>query len=209
MKHLNQFLGATFSGEGSVSLIINTFGLANMFGLQEHAEKLKLAHQESQSKEISIDQQNSKLSNFLLFNLDLPGTFGIPLEQVYRLEKFSIDRIQKSGEQDVILYREQICPIYHLNNLLNLDSTKTNQTSDDSEINIIVVQVGGHFEGYAVKSIEDLVKSSSTLDESLAQGDYLIGASIIENKTVSIINLNAKKQDNANITEKINSELAA
>lgn len=209
MKHLNQFLGATFSGEGNVSLIIDTLGLASMFNLQEHTHHLKAANDEIQLNNDLLKNSQEEIRNLLLFNLDMPGTFGIPLEQVYRLEKFSHQKIQKSGEQNVILYRDKIVPIYDLNLLLNIEHTKINNHKNDEDLNVIIVQYGDNFKGYAVSSIEDLVQTTSQVDETFSSGDYLVGASIIENKTISIVNLNTPQQHSLKVLDSIDTDLAA
>jgi two-component system chemotaxis sensor kinase CheA len=197
LKHINQFLGATFSGDGNVSLIIDTQGLATMFNLHEHLEAQKNMQMAENANNNSSATNGVIPSHLLLFQLESPGHFGIPLEQVYRLEKFSASTIQMSGSQKVVLYRDTIVPIFNLEALVNNLSDNNNfDNLSHGEISVIMIEEKDRFKGYYVRSIEDLVSTHNAVDESFAHGEYLVGASIIENKTVSIIYLkNLSKKD--------------
>lgn len=191
LKSVKHFIGATYSGDGGVSLILDVVGLANMYDIKEDVKKL---HATQNIK----NETNQKILNglneerYLLFKMKDESLYGVKLSEVYRLEKFESNKVQLSGEQMVVLYRDGLLPLYDLRSYLPTTATESVEMTPSSRTNIIdviVVERKNQFEGYIISSIEDLVQTNAILDESLACGTHLIGAMIIENRTVSIVSL--------------------
>lgn len=191
LKSVKHFLGATYSGDGGVSLILDVTGLAQIYGIKEDLHRInEEAKKENESQLHNQHLKNSFLENYLLFRMNNPSLFGIKLSEVFRLEKFEHSQIQLSGEQKVILYRDGLLPLYDLSSYLpsaamqSVDSDRLN-----AHLNVIVIETDNKYEGYIISSIEDLVQTEAILDETLGSGTHLKGAMIIDNKTVSIVSL--------------------
>jgi two-component system chemotaxis sensor kinase CheA len=115
------FAGATFMGDGTVGLIIDVKGIAELAGIRALNETKKVSR--TQDIDPQTDRIKSTKKDILLFKLASKATYGIPIEQVYRLEEFEASKIKLSGAERVVIYRDGIMPLYAMEKLLKLKAT--------------------------------------------------------------------------------------
>lgn len=186
-KHFSdqqQFLGATFLADGLVGLIIDTVGLANMLELKTDFRP--------KPKDIAVETM-VKPQSILLFRIQGPGLLGIELSKVFRLEHIHTDQVKLSGEQETYLYRDKIMPLYCLNSLLEFKGSNILRQGN-THLPALILEIDGKFIGIVISSIEDLVLSSAFIDTNIRDRDAILGATVIDEKTVTIIDSDGLKK---------------
>lgn len=186
------FAGATFMGDGSVGLILNIKGIAEIAGIKaEDARRVSQSAKESltEPKEGSMEV----VRNFLLFKLASKAVFGVPLEQVFRLEELDPSKIRRSGAERVIVYRDGVMPIYSIEKILKLGSA----VKDPSErpipigqkIPAIVTKSGDGYFGLQVESLIDIASTHEGVSDTVRDRKGVIGNAFIRDQNVTILDL--------------------
>ena len=88
--------------------------------------------------------------------------YGVPLGFIDRLEKFSRDCIEWSGERPVIRYMGRVLPV------INLESS-------DEEIICMVIDVEGIKKGVVINNILDVAGYDNRLDKTPFDKSGIIG----------------------------------
>ena len=181
------YSGATFMGDGTIGLILDVKNVAEVSGIKSNA----IASVSKSNRRIFSDDSLHKSENqdYLLFHLDSKAIFGIPLNEVYRLEEINEAKIQHSGAKKVILYRNCVMPIYSIEKLLNLPNKQVDPTQIKEHISIIVTKIFDNFIGLEVPQILDIASGSKELHTEACDRVGIIGNTFIEDKTVTILNL--------------------
>jgi two-component system chemotaxis sensor kinase CheA len=186
------FAGATFMGDGSVGLILNIKGIAEMAGV-----KAEEARRESQSmKDAASDLKEASLEvtrNFLLFKLASKAVFGVPLEQVFRLEEFDSSKIRRSGAERVIVYRDGVMPLYSIEKILKLASSakepEERPTILGQKIAAIVTKSGDGYFGLQVDTLIDIASTNEGVSDTVRDRKGIIGNAFIRDQNVTILDL--------------------
>lgn len=175
------FSGATFLGDGRVGMILKTAGLAELSGISLDRSNRTVSDGVTNSDQ--IDRSNWKET--VLFNLNAPGNFGIHLDHVFRLERFSCDQIQTSGDQPVVIYRNSTMPIFDIAHELGLSRDASNVVSQ-AEIPALIIKTDAGLLGFAVSRITDLQLAPPA--DPLAQDHRgILGAAILNEKTITLL----------------------
>jgi len=113
LKELAVFAGATIMGDGKVTLILDTMGIAHRAGVViegSDSSRMETDHDESEA--------SGERMNLLLFRMGEAGRVAIPLDVVSRLEEFNDDAIEKAGGMEVVQYRGDILPLIRVSKVL-------------------------------------------------------------------------------------------
>lgn len=110
VKPLNRFLqkmqifaGATILGDGGISLILDVGGIARRANVEAiRKEALEVIGVQAQ------EELQDKSVQFVVFEGQDGGQMGLPLLDIYRLEKISLNDIQKIGLHHVMQYQNKI-----------------------------------------------------------------------------------------------------
>jgi two-component system chemotaxis sensor kinase CheA len=187
------FAGATFMGDGSVGLILNIKGLADIGGIK--GEDIKRAANAQREKSPPVNRTREESSkNFLLFKLASRAIFGVPLEQVFRLEEFDSSNIQMSGAERVIVYRDGVMPLYSLDKILNLrdgmpQHSLGHTSSSRKKVSAIVAKSGEGYFGLQVETLIDIASSSDAISDSVRDRKGIVGNAFIREQNVTILDL--------------------
>jgi two-component system chemotaxis sensor kinase CheA len=177
LKKISYYSGATIMGDGSVSLILDIQGIAT----QAH-----LTHSMNESdykKKIVEDKNIKETTDFLLFNLGESSHFALPLTLVHRLEEFSLDKIEASGNDKVIQYRGSLLPLVNLNEVLDVRSI------NPTKLSIVVVSKRNRLFGFVVDEIVDVLNSELEIIPPLKERPAIIGSLVTPaKKVITIIN---------------------
>ncbi len=182
------FSGATFMGDGTVGLILDVSGIADMMGL--NASEVLRSAKPTDTKALSdvqVDISTSK--NYLLFHLGSKALYGVPLEQVYRLEEIDGSSIQTSGAERVVIYRDGVMPIVSMENLLNLKPKDDSFSSPKDRISTIVAKSREGFMGLEVTTVVDIAASDTKLVDNVRDRKGVIGNAFIHERIVTIVDL--------------------
>jgi two-component system chemotaxis sensor kinase CheA len=119
---------------------------------------------------------------------------AIPLSQVGRLEELAANKVEKSGDQEVIQYRGQIMPLIRLNRQLHLDSAIDDGATPQENIQVVVYSDHGRSVGLVVENILDIVEESVTVRrEARRDGhhDGLLGSAVIQGRVTDLVDVQA------------------
>jgi two-component system chemotaxis sensor kinase CheA len=177
LKKINYYSGATIMGDGTVSLILDIQGIATQAHLTHEVKDFE--HKKKYLDENTIKET----TDFLLFNLGESQHYALPLTLVHRLEEFPLDKIEYSGTDKVIQYRDSLLPLVDLNSVLDLNSNLQNKLS------IIVVSKRNRLFGLMVDEIVDILNSELEIISPLKDRPEIIGSLVTSSKKViTIIN---------------------
>ena len=146
LKGLSCYAGSTILGDGSVALILDVVGIAQLAHFtverrEEAGRQLEMAGQPSDDGEL-----------LLLFRAGRFSRIAAPLSLVARLEEFSRNQVEYAGGEPVVQYRGRILPIISLAAVLCPDEAATAmeaeqfpaivfQTSDDRQVGVIIDEI--------------------------------------------------------------------
>lgn len=181
LKKINAFSGSTIMGDGRVSLILDIVGIAEIAHVAAKTKKMKGQDNSDQSKkQVLADSQE-----MLFFELNAPGLYCIPLVLVHRLEEFSSEKIERSGRERMVKYRDSILPILSISEILGYSSPKV-----ESEItSVIVVSKRRRQFGLEVSSIVDIASTSHEIIDPIKESPAVMGTLIFEDQVVTVIDV--------------------
>jgi two-component system chemotaxis sensor kinase CheA len=178
LEGLRHFAGATILGDGQVALILDVLGIAQAASVvtEEHAQAMS----EMASSDAGTHRQRQ---SWLLFRSGASNRLGLPLSAVARLEEFSKQSVERSGQHEVVQYRGQIMPLVRVSRLLN-------QVPDPATdpLQVVVFSAQKRTIGLVVDRIEDI--SDETVEVQGIQGrSFLLGSAVIQQRVTDILDL--------------------
>ena len=174
------FLGSTFLGDGNVGLIIDTQGLATMLGLYQEDTNQRKQEEDTQ---LTIEQRQ----DYLIFQVSAPGTYALPIQDVYRLEDLDSKQFTYVGGKLTIIYRDRVMPLTILHSALGLSQDRS--FLETEKVPAIICSIQGIFYGLLVSHIQEIISTSELLDESLSLGHAIAGNLILHDKIITVLDL--------------------
>jgi len=175
LRSLSVFSGNTILGDGSVIMIIDPTGLANLAGVDEiSVDSLMAAEETEQSPE------EEKLA-LLLFYAGSKVRKAVPLSLVTRLEEIPASKLELCDDGHVLRYRGGIMPILFMDGVKKRDGDELQP--------IVVFNEDGRHMGLAIDEIVDVAEE--VIDMELRSnaagvlGTCLVGGEIVEVVDVS------------------------
>jgi two-component system chemotaxis sensor kinase CheA len=189
-KSQSIYAGATFMGDGSIGLILDVNGVAEIAGIKssDHLKNEAIEEGKKIYKSIKNDIK-SEFVNYILFNLGTKTVYGVPLNQIFRLEEIEGKKIQYSGAQEVFLYRDELMPVYSLDNLLKIPNKKELSNNTKDKIPIIVTKGKQGVIGLKVSQVVDIVESEKEILTSIRDRIGITGNVFLREQTVTILDL--------------------
>jgi two-component system chemotaxis sensor kinase CheA len=183
------FTGATFMGDGTVGLILDVKGIADLGGIKALAVVEGASAKNSAKPEVGTSPSSYERS-FLLFRLRSKALFGIPLEQVFRLEEFDSAKIQRSGAERVIVYRNGVMPLFSFEKLLNLKAVENAPSlAGHARIPAIVAKSGDGYLALQIESVVDIASANEDVSPSIRDRKGIVGNAYIRDHNVTILDL--------------------
>ena len=181
-KGVTVFAGATIMGDGKVALILDVLGLAHSANVISKDRNRSLLEGNGRSKEDNGTQQT-----LLILGTGSDRRLALPISQVARLEKISIDTVEHTDSLEVVQYRGQILPLVRLASVLGIDDPNE---PEDRMLNVVVYTENHSSYGLVVSRIIDIVQT--TLDTSRSsQRNGLLGSAIIQDHVTILVDLPA------------------
>jgi len=183
LKELSIYGGATIMGDGSVALIIDALGYYNHMGRVQAQKKsdINLSDRHSE-KEVAYNDE------VLLCALEDGREYGIPLAVVQRLEEFSKNDIEWSGEMPLVRYRGKAMPLIQLEKSLSV-SDQSALTTGQEDLPVIVINARGVQLGFVVSEIRDIAINHSKISTDTSDRDGFVGTAFINDKTITILDI--------------------
>ncbi len=173
LRHIAVFSGTTILGDGSVIMIIDPNGDAQMLGRAAQAATAD-APDRSKSEEVAGDDKVS----LLVFRAGSQQPKAVPLTLVTRLEEIDCRRIEISDGRHLVQYRDQLMP------LLRID-TETGLKNEGAQP-ILVFSDHGRSMGLVVDEIVDIVEDKLDIEVS-SNRPGVLGYAVVKGATTEII----------------------
>ncbi|KAF0178867.1 MAG: two-component system chemotaxis family sensor kinase CheA [Limisphaerales bacterium] len=182
LKGIPAFAGATILGDGSVALILDVAGLAEMSGVAtklrerppvEDAPALRVAHPDEKS--------------LLLFHMGGAEHMAIPLDLVTRLEKFPRTSIERSGGREVVQYDGGVMPLVRVADFV--EGCPATVDSADT-LDVVVHHAKQQPVGFVVGQIRDIVTAPLRVADVTRQRG-LLGSAVVNNQITGVLDVPA------------------
>jgi two-component system chemotaxis sensor kinase CheA len=180
LKNCKCFSGATIMGDGRVAMILDANGIATFSGLSfnEVENEEKRRKMEADAKLIDLEKRS-----LITFNNAENETFAIPLESVLRLEKFSMERIERVGRREFITYRGSSLPLIRLEEHIPVQPTPR----DLEEAYLIIPRAGNGVAGIITSRILDTIETHLKVENAYINHPGVDGIAIINDHHTLLI----------------------
>jgi two-component system chemotaxis sensor kinase CheA len=184
-RHLQQcqgYAGATIMGDGRIALILDVSNIARMAGLTSLDGSDRAAELAEAAKE-AITKTRDKQA-LLTFSSSVQEQFGVPLNQVERVEKIKRHQIEQIGGRRVMQYRGGSLP------LISIDEVASVLPLDDREdLLVIVFHIAKKDVGLLAIGPIDAIEITADIDDITLKQTGIMGSAIIGGKTTMLVNI--------------------
>ena len=181
LKGLSTFAGATIMGDGKVALILDVMGIAQRARvISESRERASVASSATASA------SEGEKSRLLLFSVGGGQRMAAALEEAARLEEFSAEQIETSGQQRVVQYRDDILPLISLAEHFG----KRESDTGGRPLPVVVVREGERSYGLVVERILDIVEQELKVQRRAPRAG-LQGTAVIGGKVTDLLDITA------------------
>lgn len=189
LKDIPVFAGATIMGDGRVALILDILGIAQRAHVLSKDRK-HTAGNERQAQH----QRDAERQTILVVRSPGNGRLAIPLNRVARLEEFSSNQVENTGDVDVIQYRGGILPLVPMGDVL--EERRSYQRLVQSENNVKtsdclhVVVFGNDKEnvGLVVDEVLDIVEEAIEI-KGRANRSGILGTAVIQERVTELFDV--------------------
>ncbi len=184
-RHLQQckgYAGATIMGDGRIALILDVSNLARMAHLtsvdgSDRASEVKKAAEEA----IKAIQDKQSL---LIFKSSEKEHFGVPLNQVERIEKIKRSDIEELGGRRVMKYRGGTLSLICIDDLAMVQPL-----ADHDSLLVIVFNIAKRSVGLLAIGPIDALEVNADIDDSTLNQPGIMGSIIINDQTTMLVNV--------------------
>jgi two-component system chemotaxis sensor kinase CheA len=184
LKHIRLFAGATIMGDGSVALILDVLGLAQQSHVISESRHEALAELSQSQREGAEDRET-----LLLFRIG-DSHMAVRLDQVDRLEELPLDRIERTGTQEVVQYRGSILPLVRPSD--HLPERRRERRGDGQEatamLQVVVYRHGSSSYGLVVDGIEDIAHEEIAVRRE-ATREGVTGVVVVHDRITEMLDL--------------------
>lgn len=187
VKALENFMGATFLGDGNLGLIFSMDKVAELAGLTPHLQIPKEdVPRTAPEQGISGDPAVGKSKMYVLVKVNETSEMAFPMKDVFRLEEFHRDRMRYIAEQEAVIYRQRATPIYSLAEILQLPSGVLHT---QKELPTMIVESNHQQSGLYVHKILNLVETDGPIHTEVADRLGIIGNLVYQGKSYPVVDL--------------------
>jgi len=178
LKGLTVFAGATIMGDGKVALILDVLGIAqraNVVSEVRDRSRAEAAHAKADA--------TNDLQTLLLFRVGEFDRMAMPLGLVARLEEFQRSSIERSGDQEVVQYRNAILPLVSLSKYF----TGVDPVPADLR-QVVVFAENGRSVGLVVDQILDIVSEHVVVQRRSSRAGIL-GSAVVQQRVTDLLDV--------------------
>jgi two-component system, chemotaxis family, sensor kinase CheA len=175
LRHIAAFSGTTILGDGTVIMIIDPNGIAQVLG-----RAAPVARSEKSELDDNAGAGDEDLTPLLVFRAGSQQPKAVLLSLVSRLEEIDCRRIETSNGHYLVQYREQLMP------LLCMDA-QTGIKQDGAQP-ILVFSDHGRSMGLVVDEIVDIVEQRLDI-EVASERPGLLGYAVVKGSATEIIDI--------------------
>jgi two-component system chemotaxis sensor kinase CheA len=182
VKHVDVFAGATITGDGRVTLILDVGGLA----LRATANPAQVSAQRVAEAE-TVVAGGREATQLVICQVGDDRRLALPMTDVARLEEIPVSDVERAGSTEVVQYRGDLLRLVHVGDLLGIHSSGEPSSTysvvvhrDDDEAAV----------GLVVDRILDVVEEEIRLSEvGLKHG--LHGSAELQSRVTDIVDVPA------------------
>jgi two-component system chemotaxis sensor kinase CheA len=182
LKGTPVYSGSTILGDGRVALIFDINAIAVRSGIIA-----KLADNQFEQDISSVLGANNDSQQMLLFDLLGLERMVIPLETVDRLEMISASRIDRRGNEAVVLYGNKIMRLISLAHYVEGATQKS--LYGDETVPVIVHYHRGQPVGFIVKKVHNIVNVPTQVVMVSPPQRGIMGSVFVNDSVMSILNV--------------------
>jgi two-component system, chemotaxis family, sensor kinase CheA len=175
LRHIAAFSGTTILGDGSVIMIVDPNGIAQMLG-----RAAQVAREERPEAMDHEEASTEDLVALLVFRAGSHQPKAVPLSLVTRLEEIDCRKIEISDGRHLVQYRDQLMP------LLRIDTQS--ELKRDGAQPILVFSDHGRSMGLVVDEIVDIVEDRLNIEVASERAGVL-GYAIIKGNATEIVDI--------------------
>ncbi len=182
VKKVKCYSGSAILGNGSVAMIIDTGGLselANMSFSDIDIESNKLKA-ESEAKNLVEKQE------LLLFNTGGKERYAMNLDLVARVEKISVDQIEKVGDDEFIYFNDKSLKTIRLDNHLPVSPLVI---PENNECYVIIPKLVKHPMGIICSKLDDTLRTHVSLEKDNINAPGILGSAKIKDVMTLIVDI--------------------
>ncbi len=184
-RHLQQcqgYAGATIMGDGRIALILDVSNIARMAGLTSLEGSERAAEMAEAAKEAITKTRDRQA--LLTFSSSPTEQFGVPLNQVERVEKIKRTDIEEIGGRRVMQYRGGSLPLISIDEVASVLPL-----ADREDFLVIVFHLAGKDVGLLATGPIDAIEISAEIDDVTLKQTGIMGSTIINSKTTMLVNI--------------------
>jgi two-component system, chemotaxis family, sensor kinase CheA len=172
LKDARCYAGATIMGDGSVAMILDVLGIAEIAGLR--FTETTQAAQADDSTESYLDRTESQ--TLLLFR-NAPGgeRFALNLALISRIEKVAAADIQRVGSKEYLRFQGGSLRLLRLHDHLPVQAP----VDEAAELYVIIPKLVKHPLGIIARECEDVVSARVEVDRDNVRGTGILGSGMI------------------------------
>ena len=177
--HLKGYAGATLMGDGSVALILDVSGLAQIGGLTSVEGSARAA-------QVAVEhvKQNEYEQALLIFRSASSEQFCVPQGLVLRIEKIKAADIEEIGGQRVIQCRGVNLPLFSIDQV-----ARVKPLEERSEYLAVVFMLAGKEVGLLATPPIDVITTRSKFDRGTLAQPGIMGSTIIGGQTTLMVDI--------------------
>src|SRR5262249_54329664 len=173
---LSVFAGNTILGDGSVILIIDPNGIAQVVGTAVTSRLTAGSESSHQDEKTNADQATS----LLVFRAGSPQPKAVPLSLVTRLEEIDVKAIAVRTGRHMIHYRDRLMPL--------LRCPEAAQVKQEGAQPLLVFSDEGRSMGLVVDEIVDIVEEKLDIQVG-SDRPGVLGSAVIKGQATEIIDV--------------------
>ena len=182
LKGIKTFAGSTIMGDGRVALILDVLGVAQNSNVVSESREHAMTDKEAQAVVASSGKQT-----MLLFQCGEDGRMAMELSMVARLEEFKAEKIEKSGDHQVVQYRGQIMPLIRISDFMQ-SGADDGKSHGIEAMQVVVYSEQGRSVGLVVDRILDIVEESIVLQQP-SKRDGVLGSAVIQQRVTDLLDV--------------------
>ena len=174
LRHIAVFSGTTILGDGSVIMIVDPNGVAQVLGRAAQATR-------ADTPELDQDEAAAAdIVSLLIFRAGSQRLKAVPLSLVTRLEEIDCRRIEISDGRYLVQYRDQLMPLLRIDAEAGLKKEGTQP--------ILVFSDRGRSMGLVVDEIVDIVEDQLDI-EVVSNRPGVLGYAVVKGNTTEIVDI--------------------
>ena len=171
LKGVPLYAGATIMGDGRIALILDIGGMARTAGVTDvHCNEVATNSNETSTSLLVLDVGHGRRA-------------AMPLERVSRLEEIDPARIEKSGDVEVVQYRDVLLPLVRLAQRIGVPAGPPGES-----MSVVVHEHDGRWVGIVAERVVDVVDTATTISP-VGRRRGILGTVVVQDRVTDLVDI--------------------